>query len=90
MRLFLTLAVLAHSVSCAKTGPQQRAEHAARAYDATHGLARSGDPERRVTVADNGAQWIVTRHVPVNYAGGEDIYFVDKRTMKVVEHLGTQ
>jgi hypothetical protein len=45
---------------------------------------------KRVSVEDEGTRWRVTYHLPEGWAGGDNIIWVDKRTMTVVDSLSWQ
>jgi uncharacterized lipoprotein len=78
----LTLATLIALLSACSSDPRTQAKRAADAY-----IKKGNHPDllkRSVTVTESGRQWVVTYHVPEGYAGGDCVFSVDKRTMKVL------
>lgn len=59
-------------------------------YRKAYGFALEGSPRREVTVRDSGERWAVIYRVPPGYAGGDFIVFVDKQSMKPVDHIAWQ
>lgn len=90
----LLIAGIFAAAACARPDPEAgakaQARRAADAYMKARGMERKIDPERRVTVETEGPHWVVTYHVPEGWAGGAAYVSVDKRTMEVVDFLGTQ
>jgi hypothetical protein len=85
--LLIGLALVA-SCSPWNTSEQQAVE-AASAYLDAKSLTKFGDG-RRVAVRDEEAQWAVVYRTPEDSAGGDFIVFVEKGTMKAVNHVGYQ
>ena len=88
------LALMVALAACSQLTPDEQAKAAARrvadAYMKARGLHREGGPERPVSITDEGPHRVVTYHVPEGWAGGSSYVSVDKRTMRVVDFIGTQ
>lgn len=81
---------LALVASCSPwSASEQQAIEAASAYLDAKSLTKFAE-SRRVAVRDEAAQWAVVYRTPEDSAGGDFIVFVDKGTMKAVNHVGYQ
>lgn len=78
-------------VSCtpndAEAGSRAQARRVADAY--LNSISTS-NPERPVSVEDQGDKWLVVYHGPVDWAGGDRLVWVDKKTMTVIDTVAYQ
>lgn len=84
----LSVALAACSQPSADDQAKAQAKRVADAYMEARG--DHGGPDRPVTITDEGSHWVVNYHVPEGWAGGSSHVSVDKRTMQVVDFIGSQ